>query len=291
MTAAVYAARKMLKTLLITRDIGGQVNQTANVENYMGYQFIMGPELMEKFETQMRNFPIEIQTNKKVSRVSPADGTIKLTAESGEAYEGKTVIVATGKRARELNVPGERQLVGRGVSFCAICDGPIFQGMKVLVVGGGNSALEAVNDIIKYTEHVYLVSVTPLTSDKILIERVKNSPNLTMLLGHEIVEILGAKTVEAVVVRSIETGEVKKFDVKGVFVEIGLIPNSDLVKGVVNLNKNGEIEINHANETGVPGLYAAGDVTSIPEKQIVVAAGEGAKALLQAHRYLQRLGA
>jgi alkyl hydroperoxide reductase subunit F len=289
MTAAVYAARKMLKTLLISGDVGGQVILTSGVENYMGYQFIQGPELMTKFEEQMRQFPIDVMTGKNVALVSSTERGLEVKTDKGETYEGKTVIMAAGKRPRKLNVPGENELVGRGVTYCAICDGPLFQKMKVAVVGGGNSALEAVNDVIKYTEHVYLLSLTPLTCDSILVEKVKNAPNLTVLTEYQILEIVGTNSVQGIKVRSLKTQEVKEFPVHGVFIEIGLEPNSEAVRGRASLNQAGEIEINSANETGVPGLYAAGDVTNVPEKQIVVAAGEGSKALLQAHRYLQRL--
>lgn len=289
MTAAVYAARKMLKSLLITRDIGGQVNQTAGVENYMGYQFIQGPELMAKFEEQMRRFPIDIMTGKTVVLVSATEKGLEVKTDKDEVYEGKAAILATGKRSRQLNVPGEKALVGRGVTYCAICDGPLFQQMRVAVVGGGNSALEAVNDVVKYTEHVYLVSLTPLTADGILIEKVRNAPNLTILTEHQTLEIVGAGSVQGIKVKSLKTQAVKDLPVQGVFIEIGLVPNSDPVKGLVALNQAGEVVVNSANETGVAGLYAAGDVTNVPEKQIVVAAGEGSKALLQADRYLQRL--
>ncbi|MBM2832590.1 MAG: Thioredoxin-disulfide reductase [Dehalococcoidia bacterium] len=289
MAAAVYAARKMLKSLLITKDIGGQVNQTAAVENYMGYQFIQGPELMAKFEEQMRRFPIDIQTGKVVRSVSSSGKGFEVTTDQGDVYHGKAVIIATGKRSRQLNVPGEKALVGRGVTYCAICDGPLFQQMTVAVIGGGNSALEAVNDVIKYAEQVYLVSLTPLTADSILIEKARNAPNLTVLTEYQTLEIIGADRVQGIKVKSLKTQEAKVLAVQGVFVEIGLVPNSDLVRGLAPLNEAGEVVVNCANETGVPGLYAAGDVTAVPEKQIVVAAGEGSKALLQADRYLQRL--
>ncbi len=289
MTAAVYAARKMLKALLITKDVGGQVNMTSGIENYMGYQFIQGPELMTKFEEQMRQFPMDVMTGKEVVLVTSTEKGLAVKTDKGEFYEGRAVIIATGKRPRQLNVSGEKELVGRGVTYCAICDGPLFQQMKVAVVGGGNSALEAVNDVIKYTEHVHLVSLTPLTADSILIENVKNSPKLTLLTEYQVVEINGTSSVQGMKVKSLKTQELEDLSVQGIFIEIGLVPNSGAVKGLVSLNQAGEIEINSANETGVPGLYAAGDVTNVPEKQIVVAAGEGAKALLQAHRYLQRL--
>ena len=290
MTAAVYAARKKLDTLLLSKDLGGQPNLTAGIENYMGYQFIEGPELMQKFEQQLKQFPIEVKIGDGAVSISRRDGGFEVRTEKGETYHGRAAIIATGKRPRPLNVPGEERLRGRGVTYCAICDGPLFEGMKVAIVGGGNSALEATDDMIKIGEHVYLVSLTPLTADRVLIDKVKRAANLTIFTEHETLEIMGDNFVSGIKIRDIKSGEVRSLEVGGVFVEIGLIPNSELAKGLVNLNRLGEIEVNCACETGAPGLYAAGDVTDVPEKQIVVAAGEGAKAALQAHRYLQRLG-
>ena len=289
MTAAVYAARKKLDALLLSKDLGGQVLTTLGVENYMGYQFIEGAELMQKFEEQVKQFPIEVKTGEGAVSISRLDGGFEVRTEKGDAYQGKTAIIATGKRPRPLNVPGEEQFKGRGVTYCAICDGPLFAGMKVAVIGGGNSALEAADDMVRIGEHVYLVSLTPLTGDQVLIDKVKQAANTTIFTEHETQEILGDNFVSGIKIKDLKSGEVRSLEVGGVFVEIGLIPNSGLAKGLVNLNKLGEIEVNCACETGIPGLYAAGDVTDVPEKQIVVAAGDGAKATLQAHRYLQRL--
>jgi len=289
MTAAVYAARKKLNTLLISYDIGGQVLWTAGVENYMGYQFIEGLELMKKFEEQVKQFPLDMKTGERVSSLSQTNGGFEVRTDKGKNYQAKAAIIATGKRPRQLNVPGEDKLKGRGVTYCAICDGPLFAGENVAVIGGGNSALEAAEDIVKIAEHVYLVSLTPLTGDQILIDKVKNANNLTMFLEHEVLEIKGESRVEGIKIRDLKSKQERELDVGGIFIEIGLTPNSEPFKGIVRLNRLGEIEVNCANETGVTGLFAAGDVTNVPEKQIVVAAGEGAKAALKAHRYLQRL--
>jgi alkyl hydroperoxide reductase subunit F len=290
MTAAVYAARKKLNALLLSKDVGGQVNWTLGIENYMGYQLIEGPELIKKFEEQVKQFPIEIKVGDNVSSLSRIGGGFEAKTDGGETYQAKAAIIVTGKRPRPLNVPGEEKLRGRGVTYCATCDGPLFADMKVAVIGGGNSALEAVDDVVKIAEHVYLVSLTPLTGDQILIDKVKGAGNLTMFLEHEVVAITGDNLVDGIKIRDLKTKQERELQVGGVFIEIGLMPNSDLVKGVATLNRIGEIEVNCNNETSVPGLFAAGDVTNVPEKQIVVAAGEGAKAALQAHRYLQRLG-
>jgi NADH-dependent peroxiredoxin subunit F len=291
MTAAVYAARKKINTLLISGDIGGQGLTTWLVENYMGYQFIEGRELMQKFEEQVKQFPtdVKVEVGKRAERLSRVDGGFEVKTDRGETYQAKAVILATGKRPRQLNVPGEKELLGRGVTYCAICDGPIFADVKVAVIGGGNSALEAADDMVKIADHVYLISLTPLTGDQILIAKVKSASNLTIFLEHEVLEIKGKNSVEGIRIQDLKSKKEKELEVGGIFVEIGLTPNSALVKELVTLNRLGEIEVNCGNETGVSGFFAAGDVTSVPDKQIVVAAGEGAKAALQAHRYLQRL--
>lgn len=289
MTAAVYAARKKIDTLLLSKDHGGQVMWTSGVENYMGYQFIEGFELIQKFEEQVRQFPIEQKNGQEASAVSRQGEGFEVKTEHNESYQTKVVIVATGKRPRQLGVPGEENLRGRGVTYCSTCDGPLFAGENVAVIGDGNSALEAADDMIKIAACVHLVSLTPLTGDQILIDRVRGASNLTMHLEHTVMEIKGASRVEGITIRDLKTGEQTELQVGAVFVEIGLLPNSELVKGLAKLNELGEIEVDKACETGVPGFLAAGDVTNVPEKQIVVAAGEGAKAALRAQRYLQRL--
>jgi len=287
--AGVYAARKRLKTLLVSVDIGGQINNTWGIENYLGYQFIEGPELINKFQTQVSQFPIDQKIGEKVSKLEKIDGGFEAISEGDNRYQARAVIFATGKSPRKLNVPGEAELTGRGVTYCAICDGPVFAGQRVAVVGGGNSALEAALDMIKIAEHVDLVSLTPLTGDPILIDQLADAKNLTIFTEHQTQEIKGQDLVEGVLIKDLKTGEKKQLEVTGVFIEIGLVPTSGAVKGLVELNKWGEVPVSCANETTAPGLYAAGDVTDVPEKQIIVAAGEGAKAALQAHRYLQRL--
>jgi len=289
LAASVYAARKQLKTLLISVDIGGQINNTWGIENYLGYQFIEGPELINKFQAQVSQFPIDQKIGDRVTRLEKIEDGFEAISEVGDKYQAKAVIVATGKRPRKLNVPGETELIGRGVTYCAICDGPVFAGQKVVVVGGGNSALEAVLDMVKIAEHVDLVSLTPLTGDAVLIDQLAGAKNLNIFTEYQTEKIEGQDLVEGVLVKDLKSGKEKHLDVTGVFIEIGLVPNSEVVKELIKLNKWGEVPVSPSCETEIPGLYAAGDVTDVPEKQIVVAAGEGAKAALQAHRYLQRL--
>jgi len=287
MTAAVYAARQKVNTLLLSKDVGGQVNWTLCIENYMGYQFIEGLELIQKFEEQVRKFPIDIRIGPEITSCVKGQNGFEVEVE-GTKYDGRTVIICSGKRPKMLSVPGEERLRGRGVTYCQVCDGPLFQDMDVVVVGGGNSALEAAIDMTKIASHIYLASLTPLTGDHILRDKVQQADKVTVLTEHETLEVSGADSVSGIRLKDLKSGQEKELSVRGVLVEIGLIPNSDLVRGTLKLNEFGEIPINCACETGIPGLYAAGDVTNVPAKQIVVAAGEGAKAALQAHLYLQK---
>ncbi|MFW6150506.1 MAG: FAD-dependent oxidoreductase [Chloroflexota bacterium] len=291
MTAAVYAARKKIRTLLLSENVGGQVLWTFGIENYMGYQFIEGSELMEKFEDQVRRSPSDVdwKIGVKVQQVRRVEGGFEVQTEKGESYQGKTLLVSTGKRPRQLQVPGEEELVGRGVSYCATCDGPLFTGERVAVIGGGNSALGAAEEMAKIAEHVYVVSLTELTGDQVLIDKVTGAHNVTVLTRHEVTDVIGQGRVEEIGIRDVGSKEEKRLEVAGVLVEIGLTPNSEVVKDLASLNELGEVEVSCSNETDTPGLFAAGDVTNVPEKQIVIAAGEGAKATLRAHRYLQRL--
>lgn len=289
LAASVYAARKRLNTLLITVNIGGQINTTWGIENYLGYQFIEGPELISKFEAQVKQFPIDQKIGSRVTFIRKIEGGLEVTADSGEKHQGKAVIFATGKSPKKLNVPGEKEFAGKGVSYCAVCDGPVFAGQKVAVVGGGNSAVTAALDMVKIAEYVNLVSLTKLTADPVLIDKLGEAKNLAVYPEHQTLSIKGNQFVEGVVTKDLKSGTEKQLDITGVFIEIGLVPNSDAVKSLLKLNKWGEVPVSCNTETEVPGLYAAGDVTDVPEKQIIIAAGEGAKAALQAHRYLQRL--
>jgi len=289
LAASVYAARKRLNTLLVSGDIGGQVNRTWGIENYLGYQFVEGAELIAKFHEQVSRYPIDQKIGQKITRLNKIDSGFEAESETSEKFQARVVVFAAGKRPRQLNVPGEAEFSGRGVTYCAVCDGPVFAGQRVAVIGGGNSALEAALDMVKIGEHVDLVSLTPFTGDAILIEKLKDAQNLSIYIEHQTQRIEGQDFVEGILIKDLKTGENKRLAVSGVFVEIGLMPNSEPVKGLLQLNEVGEVPINCSCETAIPGLYAAGDVTDVPEKQIVVAAGEGAKATLQAHRYLQRL--
>ncbi len=288
LTAAVYCMRKGVSTGLITMDFGGQVAETASVENYMGYKYIEGIDLVQRFRDQVQQFEIGISDGRRA--IAIADGAVKkVSLEDGGISQAKTLIITTGKSWRRLGIPGEKELTGRGVAYCAICDAPLFAGKRVIVVGGGNTGIESAIDLAKIASHVTIVQfLETLTADRILIDKISGFKNVEILYAHELTEIKGSSAVEAAVVRNRNTGGSLELPVQGVFIEIGLIPNTDLVRGVVELNEPGEIVVDSACRTSVPGIFAAGDVTTVPFKQIIIAAGEGAKAALSACEFVMR---
>lgn len=291
MTAGVYAARKQLDTLVLTENIGGQATWSSGIENYLGYIFVTGTELVQKFEEHVRTFDVKIEYT-RVTKLSQIDDGFRVDTSDGRAFTSQAVVVATGKTPRLLDVPGEREFTGRGVTYCATCDGPLFSGMDVAVVGGGNSGLDAVVQLMKICPKVYLIEVMDeLRADEILRERAKAAGNVEILTKTAVTKIYGNMMVDGITVRNLESGQTRDIPVKGVFVEVGLAPSNDFIKDLVRLNKHGEIPVDCAAQTGIPGLFAAGDVTDVPEKQIICAAGDGAKAALGAYSYLVRLPA
>lgn len=282
-TAAVYAARKRLSLLVITRDIGGQAAWSGDIENYTGYQFITGPDLSAKFEEHMRKYGIAVAENEEALEITKKADLISVRTDK-KSYEAKTIIIASGKKSKELGVPGEKEFKNRGLTYCATCDGPLFSGKAVAVIGGGNSALDAALQLIKIAKQVYLVNVAPaLGGDEIMREKVVQSKLVKVLNSARVTAIIGDKFVTGLKV--IRDKKEEALDAQGIFVEIGLTPNSHFARGI-EINQSGEIKVNYHNETNVPGIFAAGDVTDVPEKQIIIAAGEGSKAALSAFRYL-----
>lgn len=278
MTAAVYTARKRLKVLMLTKEFGGQPMWTMDIENYMGYQFITGPELMDKFDEQVRRFPIAIQYEEVTDLSQNTDGTFTVISDSGE-YQAQAVIIASGKRPRRLEVPGEAEFTGRGVSYCATCDGPLFTGKNVAVIGGGNSALQAAIEVSGVAAKVYLISLHGYTAEPIVIEKLKElAQPVIEFSGYTTTEVKGTQAVETLIITNNETKEQTELTVQGVFVEIGLLPNTEYCQGILNFNNYREVVTDCRARTNIPGLFAAGDVTNGPDKQIVIAAGDGAKA-------------
>jgi len=283
-TASVYASRKRMDFLVLTGDIGGQTAWSGDIENYTGYQFITGPELVRKFEEHMRSYSANVREGEGVTALEKIGELISVKTNQGMEFQSRSVIIASGKRSRELGVPGEKEYKNKGISYCATCDGPLFSGKAVAVIGGGNSALDAALQLMKIARSVYMINNTAsLSGDAIMRQKVEAAENVKILNQTQVSAILGDKMVSAMTI--IRPGKEDTLAVEGVFVEIGLIPNADFVKGVEK-NNLGEIKINNRNETNIPGIFAAGDVTDVPEKQIIIAAGEGSKACLSAFRYL-----
>lgn len=288
MAAGVYAARKQMDVLIISDNVGGQAMWSAGIENYLGFIFISGPDLVHKFEEHVGTFGIPQQFT-KVTRLTRHGETFRVDTSDGRAFTAAAVIVATGKSPKMLGAPGEKEFTGRGVTYCATCDAPLFAGQNIAVVGGGNSGLDAAVQLIKICPKVYVIERdAELRADAIMIEQVKAADNVEVLTGTEVRKITGDAFVTAITVGSVDGGEPRQLEVQGVFVEVGLTPSTDFAKGVLWLNPRGEIPVDCAARTGVPGLYAAGDVSDVPEKQIIIAAGDGAKAALGAYSYLVR---
>ncbi|MDP3093216.1 MAG: FAD-dependent oxidoreductase [bacterium] len=288
-TAGIYGARKVLKTLLLTKDFVGQIGRTDSIENYPGFLEIGGIDLSKKFREHLKKFSIEIKEGSEVKSLSKPDRVFKVETTKGEAFEAKTVVVASGRNPRPLKVPGEQRLEGRGVSFCGTCDAPFFKGKTVAVVGGGNAALETVLDLLPFATEIYVLEISSrLAADEINQQRVGESGKAEIILRAQVLEIKGENAVEKLVYRDLTNNQEKELTAQGVFIEIGSLPATDFLKDLVDFNKAGEIAIDPLTcATKTPGLFAAGDVTDIKYKQIVVAAGEGAKAALSAYNYLQ----
>ena len=286
LSAAVYAARKVLKTLLVSKDIGGQVAWTYDVDNYLGFSQVDTADLIAKFEEHVEKYGVEKLVGVGVKALELTGKIKKVITDDGKTYLTKTLIIATGKRPRPLNVPREKELIGMGVTYCSTCDAPLFADLDVAVMGGGNSALEAAIDLMKVARKVYMVSLTPLTGDEIIRDKVISSLKVEIFIKYKALRIEGESTVDGIEIESLETGEKKKLDVQGIMVEIGLLPNSELVLDTMEINRIGEIVIDSRCRTGVSGIFACGDVTDVPYKQVIVAAGEGAKAALSAYDYI-----
>ncbi|MFH1996970.1 MAG: FAD-dependent oxidoreductase [Candidatus Omnitrophota bacterium] len=287
-TAGVYAARKKLKLLVITEDIGGQAAWSGDIENYTGYQFVTGPELAAKFDEHMRKYGIDVRESEPVRSIRKDNNLIRIESAQG-VYFARSAIIASGKRSRELNVPGEKEFKNKGLTYCATCDGPLFPDKDVAVIGGGNSALDAALQMIKIAQSVTIINIaSELTGDGILREKLARSDKVKVLNETEVIEIFGGRFVSGIRVR--RNGKEEEHKVQGIFVEIGLIPNSGFTADDIRKNGSGEIIIDKYNHTSVPGIFAAGDVTDVPEKQIIIAAGEGSRAALGVFHYLSHLG-
>ena len=285
--AAVYSARKGLKVTMVAERFGGQVKDTMGIENLIGTAKTTGPELTGSLKEHMNDYDITFKEHLRVESIE--QGRVKkILLSSGETIQSKSVIIATGARWRELNVPGEKENIGNGVAYCPHCDGPFFKGKDVAVIGGGNSGVEAALDLAGIVKSVSVFEFAPeLKADKVLIDQAKKRSNITILKNVATKEIHAKNgKVSAIEYQERESGELKTHDLSGVFVQIGLVPNSQFAQGLVELSLYGEVVINDKCETSETGIYACGDVTTVPYKQIVISMGEGSKAALSAFEYL-----
>jgi len=284
-TAAIYAARKRLHTVVVSRDIGGQAAASWDVENYTGYQMITGPELAAKFKEHLEKFGLPVHEGETVMRVATDGSGFLVQTERGE-YRARTVIVASGRTPRRLGVPGEEEFRNRGVTWCATCDGPLFAGQRVAVVGGGNAGFDAALQLLKIASSVTVIDVAErLRADPVMVEKAR-AGGAELLFPATVQRIIGDQFVTGIEV--VTADGLRTLPVEGVFVEIGSTAVSDFVEKAAR-NAAGELLVNPRCETDVPGLFAAGDVTDVFSKQIVVACGEGAKAAIAAAEYVGRL--
>jgi len=285
MSASLYAARKNLSCIVISMDVGGQMGITNEIANYPGIASITGPDLVNQFEEHADAYGIEKLIGEKITDIEIRGRCKVLSTASGQEIHARSVIMASGASKRKLDIPGEKEFAGKGVVYCSTCDGPLFRDKTIAVVGSGNSALEAAVEMSGIAEKVYLVSRGDWSGDLILHDKV-TSTDVVVYKGHDPMEIQGNGKVQGLVLKDRETGEHTHLSVDGVFIEIGLSPNSDFTLDLLETNDRGEIRVNRELDTGVRGIFAAGDVTDGPDKQVIVAAGEGARAALAAFTYL-----
>ncbi|TBO27911.1 alkyl hydroperoxide reductase subunit F [Aquabacterium lacunae] len=293
--AGVYAARKGIRTGIAAERFGGQVNDTLGIENYISILETDGPKLAAALEAHARAYDVDIMNLQKAAQIIPAEqpgGLIQVKMDNGGTLQAKTVILSTGARWRNVNVPGEAEYKNKGVAYCPHCDGPLFKGKRTAVIGGGNSGVEAAIDLAGIVAHVTLIEFADtLKADAVLVNKLKSLPNVTIHTNAQTTEITGAEgKVNGLKYKDRATGEEHTVPLEGVFVQIGLVPNTEWLKGTVELSKFGEIIIDAKGHTNVPGVFAAGDCTTVPYKQIVIAAGAGATAALSAFDHLIRQG-
>ena len=287
--AAVYAARKGIRTGIVAERFGGQVMDTLGIENFISVKYTEGPKLVAALEEHVKEYDVDVMNLQRATRVVPGEGVHEVQLENGASVRAKALILATGARWREMNVPGEREYRGKGVCYCPHCDGPLFKGKRVAVIGGGNSGIEAAIDLAGIVSHVTVLEFADeLRADAVLQKKLYSLPNVEVIKSAQTTEVIGKEKVSGLMYKDRVSGETHWVELEGIFVQIGLLPNTDFLKGTVELSRFGEIVVDDRGQTSVPGIYAAGDCTTVPYKQIVIAMGEGSKASLAAFDYLIR---
>ncbi|MEO9101524.1 MAG: alkyl hydroperoxide reductase subunit F [Burkholderiaceae bacterium] len=287
--AAVYAARKGIRTGIASERFGGQVLDTLGIENFISIKETEGPKFALALEEHVRTYDVDIMNLQRAKALVPHDGMIEIQLESGASLKSRSVVISTGARWRNINVPGEQEFKNKGVAYCPHCDGPLFKGKRVGVIGGGNSGVEAAIDLAGIVGHVTLVEFDKqLRADAVLQKKLHSLKNVTVLTNAQTTEITGDHKVSGLSYKDRATEEVHKVELEGVFIQIGLVPNTDWLKGTIELSRHGEIVVDNKGATSLPGVFAAGDATTVPFKQIIIAAGDGAKAALGAFDHLIR---
>jgi len=289
-SAAIYAARKGIRTGIVAERFGGQVLDTVGIENFISVPYTEGPKLVANLEQHVKEYDVDLITEQTAQQISTGD-YVEIALKSGATLLSRAVILATGARWREMNVPGEQEYRGKGVAYCPHCDGPLFKGKRVAVIGGGNSGIEAAIDLAGIVEHVTVLEFADtLRADEVLQRKARSMRNIDIIKSAQITEVRGdGKKVVGLTYKDRATEELKQVDVAGIFVQIGLIPNTEWLKdSELNLTRFGEIEIDARGATNIPGVFAAGDVTTVPFKQIIVAMGAGSTASLAAFDHLIR---
>ncbi len=291
--AAVYAARKGIRTGIASERFGGQVLDTLGIENFVSVKETEGPKFALALEEHVRHYDVDIMNLQRAKSLKPGSGMIEVELENGASLKARSVVLSTGARWRKLGVPGEEQYRNKGVAYCPHCDGPLFKGKRVAVVGGGNSGVEAAIDLAGIVAHVTLVEFADqLRADAVLQRKLASLPNVTTILNAQTSEVTGdGQKVNGLRYKDRATGEEHEVVLEGVFVQIGLVPNTEWLQGSVDLSRHGEIVVDARGQTSVPGVFAAGDATTVPFKQIIIAAGDGAKAALGAFDHLIRSSA
>jgi alkyl hydroperoxide reductase subunit F len=294
-SAAVYAARKGIRTGVVTERFGGQVLDTMGIENFISVKETEGPKLAAALENHVKAYDVDVMNLQRAVKLERDDATgmVAVTLGSGATLTSRSVILSTGARWREMNVPGEREYRGRGVAYCPHCDGPLFKGKRVAVIGGGNSGVEAAIDLAGIVAHVTLIEFDgQLRADEVLQRKLRSLPNVRVIVAAQTTEVHGAGgKVNGLSYKERATGELHRLDLEGVFVQIGLLPNTEWLRGTLALSPRGEIEVDARGQTSLPGVFAAGDATTVPYKQIIIAMGEGSKAALGAFDHLIRASA
>ena len=288
--AAIYAARKGIRTGIISERFGGQVMDTMGIENFISVEHTEGPKLVQALEQHVKSYEVDIMNLQRATALRKSEQGVEIELANGAILKTKSVILSTGARWREMNVPGEQEYRGKGVAYCPHCDGPLFKGKRVAVIGGGNSGVEAAIDLAGIVSHVTLIEFdSKLRADAILQTKLYSLPNVTVILSALTKEVIGdGSKVNGLRYQDRTNDSLHNLELEGIFVQIGLLPNTDWLKGTIELSKHGEVIVDPKGETSLAGVFAAGDCTTVPYKQIIIAMGEGAKASLGAFDYLIR---